>query len=84
MGIENPQWTTLEDAASQLGLVYDFNDALEDAKATSDIYTYVKAQEDAVKAEIARNKVDSEMKAKYAQNIDADRSNYFYNKRLLL
>lgn len=82
MGIENPQWTTLEDAASQLGLVYDFNDALEDAKATSDIYTYVKAQEDAVKAEIARNKVDSEMKAKYAQNIDADRSNYFYNKKI--
>lgn len=82
MGIENPQWTTLEDAASQLGLVYDFNNALEDAKATSDIYTYVKAQEDAVKAEIARNKVDSEMKAKYAQNIDADRSNYFYNKKI--
>lgn len=82
MGIENPQWTTLEDATSQLGLVYDFNNALEDAKATSDIYTYVKAQEDAVKAEIARNKVDSEMKAKYAQNIDADRSNYFYNKKI--
>lgn len=82
MGIENPQWTTLEDAASQLGLVYDFNNALEDAKAASDIYTYVKAQEDAVKAEIARNKVDSEMKAKYAQNIDADRSNYFYNKKI--
>lgn len=82
MGIENPQWTTLEDAASQLGLVYDFNNALEDAKATSDIYTYVKAQEDAVKAEIARNKVDSEMKAKYVQNIDADRSNYFYNKKI--
>ena len=82
MGIENPQWTTLEDAASQLGLVYGFNDALEDAKATSDIYTYVKEQEDAVKAEIVRNKVDSEMKAKYVQNIDADRSNYFYNKKI--
>lgn len=82
VGIENPQWTTLEDAASQLGLVYGFNDALEDAKATLDIYTYVKAQEDAVKAEIARNKVDSEMKAKYVQNIDADRSNYFYNKKI--
>lgn len=82
LGIENPKWTTFEDAVNQLGLEYEFNDALEDAKAILDVYAYVKKLEDDVKAEIAKNKVDNEIKSKYVQNINADSSNYFYNKKI--
>lgn len=82
MGIENPQWTTLEDAKNQLGLTYISNDALEDAKAIADVYAYVKEQENAVRAEQLKNKVDNSVKNKYVQNVNADKSNYFYNKKI--
>lgn len=82
LGIENPKWTTLEDVAEEIGLFYDFNDALEDAKAISDVCRYLDEQKNEVKDEIAKNKVNNKTKAKYVQNINADKSNYFYNKKI--
>lgn len=44
VGITNPKWTTLEDAACEAGVVCGDYDAVEDAKATLAICNFLKAK----------------------------------------
>lgn len=81
-GIENPKWMTLEIAADQLGLIYDRNNSLEDAKAILKIYNFIEEQNSAVEKEKAENKIDNSVKQKYKQNVNADKNGYFYGKKI--
>lgn len=82
MGIENPQWTTLEYAASEFGLVYDQNNAVEDAKAILALYNFLEENDRKIKLERKKSHVSQEVKRKYKQNKNADSSGYFYGKKI--
>nr|DAG37200.1 MAG TPA: hypothetical protein [Caudoviricetes sp.] len=49
-GIENPKWTTLEMAARQIGISYDFDNSLEDAKAILALYNFCNEKDKEQKA----------------------------------
>ena len=49
-GIENPKWTTLEMAARQVGISYDFDNSLEDAKAILALYNFCNEKDKEQKA----------------------------------
>lgn len=49
-GIENPKWTTLEMAAHQIGLTYDYDNSLEDAKAILALYNFCNEKDKEQKA----------------------------------
>lgn len=61
-GIENPKWTTLEMAARQIGISYDFDNSLEDAKAILALYNFCNEkdkEQKAAKQKARREKVST-------------------------
>ena len=61
-GIENPKWTTLEMAACQIGISYDFDNSLEDAKAILALYNFCNEkdkEQKAAKQKARRSKVST-------------------------
>lgn len=81
-GIENPKWTTLEMAARQIGISYDFDNSLEDAKAILALYNFFKEKDAIFEKERKKRNADKNFKNIYKPNKDADPSNALYGKKI--
>ena len=82
-GIENPKWTTLEMAARQIGISYDFDNSLEDAKAILALYNFFKEKDAIFEKERKKRNADKNFKNIYKPNKDADPSNALYGKKIV-
>lgn len=81
-GIENPKWTTLEMAARQIGISYDFDNSLEDAKAILALYNFFKEKDAIFEKERKKRNADKSFKNIYKPSKDADPSNALYGKKI--
>ena len=81
-GIENSKWTTLEMAARQIGISYDFDNSLEDAKAILVLYNFFKEKDAIFEKERKKRNADKSFKNIYKPSKDADPSNALYGKKI--